>query len=279
MSVVIATYNGAKVLGEQLDALSAQRLDDRFEVVIADNGSSDQTIAVAQSYRDRLDMQIVDASAVRGCPAARNAGAGAANGPRLLFLDQDDIVDQSYVSEMSNALEQHGFVAARVDTRTLNPSWRIEMSASDSIDAPRKTHDGVPWALGSALGVTRQAFDSVGGFDPKFRFSGEDIDFCRRMHAAGHELHFVRSAVVHRRLRTTLWSIFRQSRRYGLGEPSRPEHARPSIVRGLLGGTRRVLFARDRSQRALGWFALGRIEGRIEQRFRRMLRRRRAPAE
>ena len=85
LSVILPCFNASATIGHQLDALTAQRWDKRWEVIVADNGSTDASRTVAESYKDRLDLRVVDASDRKGASHARNVGASAARVPRLRF--------------------------------------------------------------------------------------------------------------------------------------------------------------------------------------------------
>ncbi len=65
-SVVIPVRNGAATLAEQLEALAQQEYDDEWEVVVADNGSSDATREVVNGFRDLPQLRVVDASGGSG---------------------------------------------------------------------------------------------------------------------------------------------------------------------------------------------------------------------
>ena len=78
LSVVIAAYNAADTLGTQLEALVGQAPGLSWEVVVADNRSTDATAAVAESYADRLDLRLVPAPAKPNAAYARNAAAATA---------------------------------------------------------------------------------------------------------------------------------------------------------------------------------------------------------
>jgi GT2 family glycosyltransferase len=271
LSVVIPVLNGARVLPEQLASLAEQTVDLGVEVLVADNGSTDQTVAVAQSFAGQLDLRVIDASAARGQTYARNTGARHARAGQMLFLDQDDVVAPGYLAAMSAALEHNEFVAAAVDTRSLNPGWRAQVrSLAQERELPR---DVLPWAYGCTLGVTRRAFDLVGGFDTTLYSAAEDIDFCWRLHLAGVELHFVPDAVVQYRFPDTCRKLLAQGRRYGVGQAAVNRKHRVLGVRRLafrawlrhvLGALRLVLLGRNRGERGRGCFLLGRRLGMIE---------------
>ena len=100
-SVVIPTYNAAATLDATLAALAAQEGVAPFEVVVADNGSVDDSAEVARRWADRLPLlRVVDASRARGVAAARNDGIRAARGDVVLLCDADDVTDPGWVAAM-----------------------------------------------------------------------------------------------------------------------------------------------------------------------------------
>ena len=214
VSIVIPTLNGERLLGSQLESLVAQVEAPPFEVLIADNGSDDGTIALAQSFDDRLDLRIVDASAHRGQAYARNVGAASARAALLLFLDQDDEVVPEYVSAMARALSASTLVAARVDIRSINPSWahpprRLAQEEGLAWGGP------FPWGYGGTLGIRADLMSFLGGFDSRLSGGGEDEDLCWRAAILGHKCSFVPDAVLRYRLPATATDLYRQGRRYG----------------------------------------------------------------
>src|SRR5437763_781538 len=124
LSVVIPCLNAAATLGVQLAALAAQGWEGDWEVVVADNGSTDGSQAVAESYRSRLrGLKLVDASDRRGQAHARNLGAAAATGDAYFFCDADDEVAPGWLAALAGEIAKHDFVACRYDNETLNPVW------------------------------------------------------------------------------------------------------------------------------------------------------------
>ncbi|HEX2804591.1 MAG TPA: glycosyltransferase family 2 protein, partial [Kineosporiaceae bacterium] len=98
LSVVIACLNAQDVLGVQLAALAGQECPVPWELLLCDNGSTDGTVALAESWADRLPLRVIDASGVRGSGPARNAGAEAARGEWLGFCDADDEVGSGWLA-------------------------------------------------------------------------------------------------------------------------------------------------------------------------------------
>ena len=88
ISVVLPVHNRADVLARAIQSVLDQRLRD-FELVIVDDGSTDESVAVAKSFDDPR-IKIIELGQNRGGNAARNAGVSAAKAPLIAFLDSDD---------------------------------------------------------------------------------------------------------------------------------------------------------------------------------------------
>lgn len=218
VSVVVPCYNAADTLGEQLAALAEQRWQGAWEVVVADNGSTDASREVAESFRDRLpSLRVVEASGRGGPGHARNRGAAEARGEILLFTDADDRVGEGWLAAMAWALEEHDFVAARYDAERLNPPAVARARNNPQADAliPYTYPPFLPHAGGSSLGVRRALHEAVGGFDEDLP-ALEDTDYCWRIQLQGTPLHLVPKATVHIRYRHEATGLFRQSFHFGI---------------------------------------------------------------
>jgi len=223
-SIVIPAYNAAATIGLQLAALADEPLDDA-EVLIADNGSDDTTVAVALGFRHRLPVRVVDASARRGPGSARNIGAAAAEGQVLLFVDADDRVLPGW------------FTALREEATTRPASGPVLFASRTEIAAGQAAavahrwptrhprHEGIiPFQRSCNLGMPRSVFLSVGGFDERFRCA-EDLDLSIRLRKAGHELRFAPGARLLTSRRPELRAAARQFYDYGRFEALlRSEH-------------------------------------------------------
>jgi glycosyltransferase involved in cell wall biosynthesis len=278
LSVVIPCRDDAGRLADQLDALAGQRAGEPFEVIVVDDGSTDGTADVARAYTDRLRLRVISLDGGPCVGRARNAGAAAAEGSRLVFLDADDVAAPGYLAAMGAALDRHLFVAARLDAGRLNPPWLRR-----SRPVPQATglnHDlgFLPYALGGSIGVVRSAFEAAGGF-PTRRQYGDDVELCWTLQLAGVQLHWVPDAVLHYRFRVTARAAFDQGRRYGRSNASfyrqfRRQGMRRSpwagrAVHWLGFGPRLLLWWRPGPRLALAHDAgvsVGRLLGSIEQR-------------
>ncbi len=214
LSVVIPCYNGAATIGAQLDALAAQKWDEPWEVLVADNGSTDNTREIVTQYINHVpNLRLVDASARKGTSYARNTGIVAAQSDSVAFLDADDVAAPGWVSAIGRAMQKHNFVASRFDYTRLNmaPQQKyIQKNQSDGLQKlwypPYAYHTG-----GCGLGITKKLHERVGGFDetlPRLH----DTDYCLRVQALGEKLYFVPEALVYIRNRSSLRGVFFQGR-------------------------------------------------------------------
>src|SRR2546428_8626176 len=219
LSVVIPCYNGADTIATQLEALAKQHWSEPWEVIISNNGSTDDSLAIVERYRSKLpNLRIVDASARRGQPYAMNVGAQAATGDALAFCDADDEMAPGWVAAIGGALAKHDFVASRFEFTKLNEPWALEArsgghgTCGQENGLPKIGYPPyLPFAGGGGLGVKKSVHDAVGGYDESLPYL-HDLDYCFKIQLLGVELHFVPEAVIHVRCRHTFKGFFHQAR-------------------------------------------------------------------
>lgn len=213
LSVVIACFNAAATLAEQLDGLCRQAWSQPWEILLVDNRSTDASRSIAEGYMERLpNLRIIDASARQGQPFALNTGIRAARGESVALCDADDVIAPGWVAAMGDALAEHEFVACRIDTALLNPVW---LRGHDQEAGLQKIWypPWLPHAGGGTLGFRKELFERVGDFDDALPCM-HDTDFCFRAQALGYSLHFVPDAVLHMRKRDCLRAHYRQACNY-----------------------------------------------------------------
>ncbi len=217
LSVVIACKNVAHTIGVQLQALAKQRIDLGWEVLLCDNGSVDDTVAVAKRYQDKVPgLRIVPAGERRGPAYARNVGAAESTARWLAFVDGDDEVAADWLPAMVAGLRRHDLIAGRFEASRLNSPSALRSRQLDQDTKLQYSPFGLPLphAGGGNLGVSRAVFDEVGGFDETLGCL-EDTDFCWRVQLAGYPLVFWPDAVVHVRLRSSMRGMWAQGKAYG----------------------------------------------------------------
>lgn len=238
LSVLIACLNAQQTLGAQLEALATQDCPVPWELLICDNGSTDDTAAVVERYADRLPVRLIDAGARRGAAAARNVGARSARGEWLAFCDADDVVAEDWLATVCAALTEHRFVAGRFDGELLNSARARRSRPLDQQTGLQGGTDGtLPHAGAGNMGIHREVFLAVGGFDPSVPCL-EDTDLCWRVQRTGVELVFVPEVVVHVRLRSTWRAMYRQGRDYGraYADLQGRQATSPDVVPGRVDG-------------------------------------------
>lgn len=272
ISVVVPARNAGAVLGGQLAALRAQSYRGDWEVIIADNGSRDDTAEVARAWIERLPgLRVVPALGTRGPGAARNVGVSSATGELLAFCDADDRVAPGWLSACEKALVDADVVAGAVDITTLaDPPEALRYFDS-------RMFGFLPAGLGANLAVRRDAFVHLGGFDEEMRV-GEDIDFCWRSQLAGLRYLEAPDAVVVKRVPITTAEIFRKTFLYGRSDAAlysryrskgMPRHLGRAVMvpKWLVRHSHFLLRAQERKQWAWqGGTYAGHLVGSVEHR-------------
>lgn len=203
LSIIIPAHDEAPVIGATLDALAtaAGALPGGVEVIVVDDASTDATAAIALARGARV-VQV----AVRHIAGARNAGAAAARGERLLFVDADTRVDRAVVEAAMRALDA-GAAGGGAAVRFMRPlPLHVRLLESASILLFR----WVRVTPGCFIFCSREAFDAAGGFDEGL-FVAEDVAFGRALARHG------RVAI----LREPVVTSARKLRTFSLGEKLR----------------------------------------------------------
>lgn len=214
VSVVIPARNAGSTLEEQLAALSKQTYAGAWEVIIADNGSTDGTSELARRWEDRLPKLIVlDASERPGSSFARNCGARVASGDFLAFCDADDVVAPAWLDELARAAPEYDALTGLQDATEINvpeiQAWRSARSRG----LPRAGF--LPYAPSCNLGVWADVFARTGGFNEEYP-QAHDVEWSWRAQLATFTLGCAPGAVVHYRYRTSARGVARQGYVVGL---------------------------------------------------------------
>ena len=237
ISVVVPVRNGMPWLDQQLRALAEQVCHEHWEIIVANNNSSDESGVVAQEWARRDErIQLVDASKARGPGGTRNAGVTAARGDLLAFCDADDVVHPGWLSADVSALADADVSAGVFDYWSLN--GRPAPVPVAYAPPPALNLFGFLPAAGSGnLAIRRSAFEDIGGFAEDLT-TGEDFDLSWRSQLAGYRLVLNEDAVLARRDQRGFQQVFRRYTAYGRCGPVlfrrfRAQGLRPELVLAL----------------------------------------------
>jgi glycosyltransferase involved in cell wall biosynthesis len=216
ISVVICAYNAAATLDECLRRTAA--LDyPSLDLLVVDDGSTDDTAAIARRY-DNVRLVTIEHA---GLSTARNAGLAAARGALVAYLDAD-----AYPSR-----EWPYFLALGMDSATVGGVGGPNVPPKDD---PRGAHqvarapggpvhvllsdDRAEHVPGCNMAFWKPVLAEVGGFDPIYTAAGDDVDLCWKVLDRGWEIAFHPAALVWHHRRPGLRAYLRQQRGYGKAE-------------------------------------------------------------
>lgn len=274
ITVVIPALDAAAWIGGQLAALAEQRYDADWEVVVADNGSSDGTLAVVEAWRPRLPrLRVVDASRARGINVARNEGALSSTMDAVAFCDADDEVAPGWLRAAGEALRAADGVCGPLDETALNTeevrSWRSPILTD-------RMPTGWSWLRflhGGNCAIRRSVFVELGGYDESYRRGGDDVELSWRLQLADHTVAFAPGMVVRYRHRSTPSTLMRQQYHFGRQDVQLyrdfAQHGMPrSSLRDVARGWAKILWflpsaLHDSNRRARVLSLLARRVGRI----------------
>jgi GT2 family glycosyltransferase len=214
VSVVVPVRNAERTLGDCLfSILQTDYREDRREIVVVDNGSSDGTAQVIRRFPVRYVRE-----ERHGLSEARNRGIAESAGEILVFTDADCVVAMSWLRELVRGFEERpGAAVVAGDVVAYPPQTPVERYLAlrkPSYMSWSRAQEHT-WFQFANAAVRRQTFDAVGRFDTRFRGACEDIDFCWRLLGAGFELCWRPNAIVFHRNRTSMPQLFRQQQAYG----------------------------------------------------------------
>ena len=208
ISVVVCTFNRAALMRQAVESVAAQETGGQFayEVVVVDNGSTDDTAEVVARLAESAGVPIrLVREPIQGVAAARNRGVAEARGEWIAFFDDDQLADPHWLSELLSLALQTGArcVGGAVElllpagvTRGLSLVCRRVLGATGGITTPCPYTRNVMPGTGNVM-IHRSVFDRVGVFDVALTQAGEDVDLFRRIRAAGVASWYTPSAIVH----------------------------------------------------------------------------------
>lgn len=223
LSVIVAVFNRHDELQELLNSLLVQS-DTDFEIVVVDDGSKYKLDSVVNEYESRLNIKYFykDNS---GPGLTRNYGTKQASGNYFIFLDSDCIVPKEYISNIKTELENNyvdafgGADSADKSFNNLQKAISYSMTSFFTTGGIRGSKKSVgkfqPRSFN--MGISREAFETVGGFS-EMRI-GEDPDLSMTLWEKGFDTRFFPDCKVFHKRRASLSSFAKQVNQFGIARP------------------------------------------------------------
>lgn len=212
ITVILVTYNSSAILPWSLAPLRSHP-----EVVVVDNASRDDTLAVVRRLLPQA--RVIEAGANLGFGRANNLGLAACRTPLALVLNPDCKLGEGALPALAAAADRWPEAALLAPVLydgpgQLGDSWRGVVPNPPPPPADRRPPDGdqcVAFLTGAVVLLRRAVFDRIGGFDPWFFLYLEDDELCDRVRTAGHNLVLVADAQAEHHTRGSSAPSFRTS--------------------------------------------------------------------
>jgi GT2 family glycosyltransferase len=213
--VVVCSYNGAATIGQTLAELERLNYPD-YEVIVVDDGSTDETATIAAKHKMCLIR-----TANNGLSAARNVGLHAATGEIVAYIDDDAYPDPDWLTYLAAAFARGDHAGIGGPNFAPRGGGMIADCVANAPGGPMHvllSDDVAEHIPGVNMAYRRDRLIAVEGFDHRFRIAGDDVDLCWRLQERGWTLGFAPAAVVWHHRRKSLSAYFQQQTGYAEAE-------------------------------------------------------------
>jgi len=219
VSIIVPVYNGALTIEECIKSLlNLEYPEDKYEIIIVDNNSTDTTLEIVKKYPVKLFHDGKQSSY-----AARNLGIKNAKGEIVAFTDADCIVDKMWLEQMVKNFEDETTAGVGGEILAYNPKNIVEhyldksdiLSQKSSFDC-KFVNLKMPFIATANAAYKMEILNEIGAFDDSFT-SGGDVDLAWRITFKGYRIVYEPKALVYHRHRRTLYGLLKQVFRYGKG--------------------------------------------------------------
>jgi O-antigen biosynthesis protein len=215
ISVVVCSYNGSATIRDTMESMKAL-LYPNFEVIVVNDGSSDETKDIVSEY----DVRLISTEN-RGLSNARNTGYKAATGEIIAYLDDDAYADPHWLHYLAHTYLTTDFVGVGgpniapagdgpiADCVANAPGGPVHVLVTDRV---------AEHIAGCNMSFRKSALQAVGGFDPRYRTAGDDVDACWRVQDQVGNIGFHPTALVWHHRRNAWSTYWKQQKGYGKAE-------------------------------------------------------------
>lgn len=211
VTAVVLNYRTPKYAAACVAALLKQSMAERMEIMIVDNHSDDESVAMLRArFRDEPMVRVLESAANIGFGRGNLIGAERARSRYLLFVNPDNTLPPDATERMTEIMESDATIGI-VGPALVHPDGSVRPSARKlprirdiflkrisshawlrQHERGRSSHgDGpydVGWVVGACLLIRRDLYEKLGGFDPRFFLFFEDTDLCRRAELLGYRV-------------------------------------------------------------------------------------------
>lgn len=200
VSVIISTFNSAKLIPQSIESILQQTYTD-FEIIVVDNGSTDNTVEVLRSYHN-YNLRYFSFYSNQGASVARNHGLEMARGEFVVFLDVNDCFFQDKLLEQVNYFDTHSFLGlVNSGFRWIDQKGYLLADIQPWHTIPELSLES--WLFSRSVLVTsaimfrREWLEWAGGFDTRFNYE-EDINLICRLALLGCPADWLKKTTVSR---------------------------------------------------------------------------------
>jgi len=219
VSVVVPVLNDPAGIDRILGSLTTQTYPDSdYEVIIVDNGSSDETPAVIDSFVDEYPDLVTHLTETgrQSSYAARNIGIVAADGSTIAFVDADMRAPETYLEQVANALaDGPDYVGCNVVVEIGRDTYPARYNQLFALDVQRNLEQ-FDFASTAALAIDCTVVEHIGCFDGRMISSGDAV-FGQQVKNAGFDMEFCSDIIINHLARETVRELVERDLRIGKG--------------------------------------------------------------
>jgi len=220
ISVIIPVYNDRFGLKNTLNSLVRQNFPKNlFEIIVADNGSTDDTLSVINNFIKKYPkfIRMVTENNIKSSYAARNKGIREAKGTIISFIDADMTVEKDWLKKTFESFKKSKTDCLTCNVKVINKENSIFAIYDQMVAFPiekyvKKAH----YTPVGCLTIYKAIFKKMGLFDPRL-ISGGDHEFGNRVYEAGYKIHYEPAIIMKHPSRYSFKQLLKKAFRIGRG--------------------------------------------------------------
>lgn len=232
-SVIVCTYNGAETIEECIESLLNQAFEDKYEIIIVDDGSTDDTKDVVKRFVDNEQVRLIEHETNRGLSAARNTGWQEAEGEFVAYIDDDAVAPPDWLSALYDRYDEDvDGVGGYPETYYDDIIGKYEVARGLYRYGPNAEHIKGPGGMN--MSFRRTVLEDLNGFDEEFVHIGDDADLGERLQSRDFNYVIDPDITVHHKFPRTIREYCRKNLHRGKGARRLSEkHDQPPFVQYL----------------------------------------------